>query len=95
MHEPQLAAAGTSAYTIADGKALYVSSNNGVSWTKVTISGCCGSEPWIIASGANVVASWETKGTASEIEAVSSQNSGKTWSKTAVFTPVLPTLGLR
>jgi hypothetical protein len=85
MHEPQLAAAGSHGYAIADGKALYVTSNNGGSWTKVTISGCCGAEPWIMASGANVVASWETKGTSSEIEAVSSQNYGKTWSKTAVL----------
>ena len=64
---------------------IYVTSNNGESWTKDTISGCCGAEPWIMASGANVVASWETKGTASEIEAVSSQNYGKTWSTPAVL----------
>jgi len=84
-HEPQLAAAGSDGYAIADGNAIYVTANNGGSWTKTTISGCCGAEPWIMASGSNVIASWETKSNASEIEAVSSQNSGKTWSKPVVL----------
>ncbi len=83
MHEPQLAASGSNGYAIADGKAIYVTSNNGGSWKKFTITGCCGAEPWIAASGSNVVASWETKGTSSKISAVSSQNNGASWSTTS------------
>jgi len=82
LHEPQLAASGNYGYAIADGKALYVSSNNGGSWTKFTTKDCCGAEPWIMASGPNVVASWETKGNSSKIYAVSSQNYGATWTTT-------------
>lgn len=81
LHEPQLAASGSYGYAIADGNALYVTSNNGASWEKFTISGCCGAEPWIMASESYAVASWETKGTSSKIYAVSSQNYGASWSK--------------
>ena len=84
-HEPQLAASGSYGYAIADGNSLYVTSNNGSTWTKHTIKDCCGAEPWIMASGSNVVAAWETKGNSSVIRAVSSQNNGKTWSKTSTI----------
>lgn len=80
LHEPQLAASGSYGYAIADGQALYVTSNNGTSWKKFTISGCCGAEPWIMASESYAVASWETKGNESKIYAVSTQNNGTMWS---------------
>lgn len=85
LHEPQLAEVGANVYAIADGKAIYVSSNAGSSWTKHTITGCCGAEPWIAAEGNNVLAAWETKGNKSAIEAVYSTNSGATFSKTTTL----------
>jgi len=85
MHEPQLAASGSYGYAIADGKSIYVTSNDGTSWKKFSPSGCCGAEPWIMASESNVIAAWETKGNASEVEEVSSQNHGATWSATTVL----------
>jgi hypothetical protein len=99
-HEPQLAAAGNSGYVVADGGALYVTSNNGGSWSKVTIKSCCGAEPWIMASGTNVIVSWETKNHTSTVFAVSSQNSGKTWSSavtlsTGVADSWAPMLGIQ
>lgn len=84
-HEPQLAASGKYGYAISDGNAIWVTANNGATWKKNVISGCCGAEPWIMASGSNVVASWETKGNQSQIYAVSSQNYGETWSKAATL----------
>jgi hypothetical protein len=80
QHEPQLAASGSHGYAIADGNVIYVTSNNGSTWNEVQIRGCCSSEPWIMASGPNVVAAWEGKGTSSQIYEASSQNYGQTWS---------------
>jgi hypothetical protein len=85
QHEPQLAASGSYGYAIADGSTILVTSNNGTTWKKVSIKGCCSSEPWIMASGPNVVATWEGKGNNSQISEASSQNYGQTWSKAAVI----------
>jgi len=78
-HEPQLAAYCSYGYAVADGGALYVTSNNGSTWRQIYISNCCGAEPWIQASGSNVVVAWETKSKTSTIYAASSQNYGQTW----------------
>lgn len=85
-HEPQLAASGSYGYAIADGGSLYVNANNGATgdWIKVSPKDCCGAEPWIMASGSNVVATWETKTNQSQIYATSSQNYGKIGSWSAV-----------
>lgn len=82
--EPQLAAWGRNAYAISvtltrSTTALAVTHNNGVSWTKSQSSG--GSEPWISAYGANVLAAWETKGNESNIEIITSTNSGVKFTK--------------
>lgn len=79
QHEPQVAASGSYGYAVADGGALYVSPNNGATWQHVLIGGCCGSEPWIEASGNNVIVAWETKGSSSQVYVASSQNYGMTW----------------
>jgi hypothetical protein len=90
QHEPQVASVGTFGYIIADGTSLYVTTNNGATWTKKTIKGCCSAEPWIEASGSNVIATWETKGTASQVYVTSSQNNGKTWSKEFLLSGTIP-----
>jgi hypothetical protein len=90
MHEPQLAAYGSYGYAAADGGALYVTSNNGSSWQQVYIAGCCGAEPWIEASGSNVVVAWETKTNTSQVYAASSQNYGATWTSAILLSSEIP-----
>lgn len=90
QHEPQLAASGSYAYAVADGGALYISSNNGATWHQVFIAGCCGAEPWIQASGSNVIVAWETKGSSSQVYVASSQNDGMTWTNPTVLSSQEP-----
>jgi hypothetical protein len=90
MHEPQLAASGSYGYAVADAGALYVTSNNGSTWRQVYIGGCCGSEPWVEASGSNVVVTWETKATASQVYVASSQNYGATWTSAMLLSSQIP-----
>jgi hypothetical protein len=88
-HEAQIATAGSDTYALSDGSGgVLTSTNNGASWKKETkgIGGCCGSEPWIFASGSNVVAAWETKGNESKVIAITSTNSGASWKKTTLST---------
>jgi hypothetical protein len=84
-HEPQLAEVGPNVYAIGDGMTLAVSANAGAlgSWTTTKLGK--GAEPWIAASGTNVVAAWETKGTTSQIDVVYSTNSGAKFSSKVVL----------
>ena len=72
--EPQIAGVGPNVYAVADGVALAVSHDAGITWKSFSIGR--GSEPWITAAGANVLISWETKGNHSIVYAVVSTNGG-------------------
>lgn len=89
-HEPQLAAYGSYGYAVADGGALYVTGNNGSTWQQVNITDCCGAEPWIEASGSNVVVTWETKTNTSQVYATSSQNYGVNWTNGILLSSQIP-----
>ena len=93
--EPQLAASGTDAYAVADSFSrtampVAVTQNNGVSWKILKISGGSGSEPWISASGSNVLVAWETKGTTSIVGYATSTNSGTSFSSAATLSKTTP-----
>jgi len=87
LREPQLAASGSYAYEAGVG-ALYVSTNNGVTWTNERIA--VGSEPWIAAYGSNVIVAWETKNITSKVYIVTSTNNGKTWTKATLLSSSVP-----
>ena len=87
IREPQLAASGSDAYEVGVGS-LYVSRNNGATWTNEQITAA--SEPWVAAYGSNVIAAWETKNTTSQVYIVTSTNSGKTWTKATLLSSTVP-----
>jgi len=86
-HEPQVAISGNNVYAISDGLRFAVSHDAGSTWVIKSVGG--GSEPWIAASGSNVYAAWETKGTASKVSVLVSNNNGNTFT-TKVLTTTLP-----
>ncbi len=88
-HEAQIGVAGSDAYAFSDGSGgVLTTTNAGASWKKETkgIGGCCGSEPWIFASGSNVLGAWELKTNQSKVYAITSTNSGASWKKTLLST---------
>jgi len=79
LREPQLAVSANNVYAVSVGGAAR-STNNGLTWSRITISGgCCGSEPWVWASGPNAYIARETKGNQSQVEVVHTSNYGATW----------------
>jgi hypothetical protein len=87
-HEPQIAGVGANVYAIADGVNIAVSNNAGMSWT--TFNEGHGAEPWIAASGTDVLAAWETKSSSSVIYAVVSTNSGVSFSTKKILSSTTP-----
>jgi len=93
--EPQLAAWGSNAYAVSDSFSrtttpLYYSNNNGTTWNKATTNGGISAEPWIMASGTNVIAAWETKNTDSDVYVTTSTNSGRTWTPKFLLSSAVP-----
>ena len=80
FHEPQVYASAQSGVVVSD-QGTAVTTNAGASWKKVSLSGCCGGEPWVWGNGPNVYVAWETKGTMSQVFYAYSHNYGFTWSK--------------
>lgn len=77
--EPQIAVSGSNIYVSADelNRAhiqFAVSHDAGLHWKITALAG--GSESWLVASGSNVYAAWETKGTHSVVWFMSSTNNG-------------------
>lgn len=77
-HEPELAASGSYLYAVSD-DSLYVFSNNCSSYSRGPYY--LGSEPWIWASGPNVYAAGEGKGTTSSITLEVSNDYGVIWNR--------------
>ena len=93
--EPQLASWGNSAYAIADSFSrtttpIWYSNNAGSTWHKASTNGGASAEPWIMASGTNVIAAWETKNTDSDVYVTTSINSGKTWTPKFLLSSTVP-----
>jgi hypothetical protein len=93
--EPQLAAAGSNVYAIADSftrstMPVAVSHNAGATWKITDISGGSGAEPWISASGTNVIAAWETKSESSIVGLATSTNNGTTFTKAFTLSTTTP-----
>ena len=85
-HEAEVAAwGGKFVYAIADGS-LIVSADNCASWTRIKPTSPLGSEPMIAVYGPNVYVSGETKGNMSNARLTSTNDNGKTWSKTINLT---------
>ena len=87
--EPQLAAAGSDALCYCrqfhpEHHARCRVPKRGETWKITDISGGSGAEPWISASGTNVIAAWETKGSTSIVGLATSTNSGTSF--TSAFT---------
>ncbi|MDA4111373.1 MAG: glycoside hydrolase [Thaumarchaeota archaeon] len=77
--EPQIAMSGTNIYVSADALdrshiQFAVSHDSGKTWKINALEG--GSESWVVATGSNVYAVWETKGTNSVVWFMSSSNNG-------------------
>ena len=98
FHEPQLAAVGGNlVYAISD-RSLQVSSDNcgigattgNVNWTDDTPSLGIHAEPWIVASGRNVYAVWETKKSTSQVQVMTTNSSGVTWTAPVNLSTTLP-----
>jgi hypothetical protein len=83
-HEPQIAAAGSNAYAIADGVVVAVTNNAGATWTITQTSTNNGDEPWIAtsATGQYVYIVSQTKTSAGKIHFFYSNNYGKAGSWT-------------
>jgi hypothetical protein len=80
-HEGQVAVSGSSVYVIADSSSRAniqygVSHDSGKSFAMSSLE--AGSEPWIVATGSNVYAVWETKGPQSVVWFMSSADNGNT-----------------
>ncbi len=90
--EPQVAVSGITVYAISDNidrssSQFAVSHNLGESWTVSGLPG--GSEEWIVATGSNVYAVWETKSSKSVVWFLSSSDYGFTFT-TRVISQVIP-----
>jgi hypothetical protein len=99
FHEPQLAAWGGQYVYATSDASLQVSSDNCgigassgmVNWTNDSpFPTFIHAEPWIEASGPNVVDTWETKGSTSVVQAMYSDDYGATWSAPFNLTTALP-----
>jgi hypothetical protein len=93
--EPQLAAWGTNAYAVSDSFSrtttpLWYTDNAGNTWNKASTNGGASAEPWIAASGTDVVAAWETKSNASDVYVTSSTDSGRTWTPKFLLSSAVP-----
>ncbi|MDA4129675.1 MAG: glycoside hydrolase [Thaumarchaeota archaeon] len=80
-HEGQVAVSGSNVYVIADSNSKAnvqygVSHDSGKTFAMRSLS--AGSEPWIVATGSNVYAVWETKGPQSLVWFMSSPDNGNT-----------------
>jgi hypothetical protein len=89
FHEPQVYASAKSGVVISDFGGLAVTTNDGITWTKIHIAGCCRAEPWVWGYGPNVYGAWETKGTSSQAFVIYSHNYGATWSKPFLLSSAL------
>lgn len=87
--EPQLAVWGSNAYIATVGGAAY-SNNGGATWTRVRVLGCCGSEPWVWASGSNAYITWQTKTSASRVYVTATNDNGRTWTPALYLSSTLP-----
>lgn len=93
--EPQVAAWGNNVYAVADSFSrtmmpVAVSHNNGATFKVTRIAGGAGAEPWISASGTNVIVAWETKGNKSVVGIATSINSGTTFSGASTLSTTTP-----
>jgi hypothetical protein len=81
---------GTNARARQTSTPLWYSNNAGTTWKKAATNGGISAEPWIMASGTNVIAARETKTNASDVYVTTSTNSGKTWTAKYLLSSTVP-----